>query len=69
MKLAYYDPLIGSGIEALIKPNTRVIFLESPGSITMEVQDVPAIAEVAHRHNCIVMLDNTWSAGCQFSAV
>ena len=62
----YYDPLIGSDIEALIKPNTRVIFLESPGSITMEVQDVPAIAEVAHKHNCVVILDNTWAAGVNF---
>ena len=66
IETTYYDPLIGSGIEALIKANTRVVFLESPGSVTMEVQDVPAIAEVAHRHNCIVMLDNTWSAGVNF---
>jgi len=62
----YYDPLIGKGIEALIQENTSLIFLESPGSITMEVQDVPSIAEVAHQHNCIVMLDNTWGAGINF---
>jgi cystathionine beta-lyase len=62
----YYDPLIGKGIEALIQDNTSIIFLESPGSITMEVQDVPGIAEVAHKHNCIVMLDNTWGAGINF---
>ncbi|MGB2742788.1 MAG: cystathionine beta-lyase [Cognaticolwellia sp.] len=66
IETTYYDPLIGKDIESLIKANTRVVFLESPGSITMEVQDVPAIAEVAHRHNCIVMLDNTWSAGINF---
>jgi len=62
----YYDPLVGVGIEALIQDNTRIIFLESPGSITMEVQDVPAISDVAHKHDCIVMLDNTWGAGINF---
>jgi cystathionine beta-lyase len=62
----YYDPLIGAGIESLIQENTRIVFLESPGSITMEVQDVPAISKVAHQHNCIVMLDNTWGAGLNF---
>lgn len=66
VETTYYDPLIGKNIESLIQENTSVIFLESPGSITMEVQDVPAIAEVAHKHNCIVMLDNTWSAGINF---
>ena len=66
IETTYYDPLIGGDIEALIKPNTSVIFLESPGSITMEVQDVPAIAEVAHKHNCVVILDNTWAAGVNF---
>ncbi|WDE14026.1 cystathionine beta-lyase [Thalassomonas haliotis] len=66
VETTYYDPLIGAGIKALIRPNTRIIFLESPGSLTMEVQDVPAIAEVAHQHDCIVMLDNTWGAGINF---
>ena len=66
VETTYYDPTIGKGIEALIKKNTRLVFLESPGSITMEVQDVPGIAEVAHQHGCIVMLDNTWSAGVNF---
>ena len=66
IETTYYDPLIGKNIDGLIKNNTRVVFLESPGSITMEVQDVPAIAEVAHRNNCIVILDNTWSAGVNF---
>ncbi len=63
VETTYYDPLIGADIEKLIKANTQLIFLESPGSITMEVQDIPAIAKVAHQHNCLVMLDNTWSAG------
>ena len=66
IETTYYDPLIGAGIEAFIRPNTKVIFTESPGSITMEVQDVPAIAEVAHRHGALVMLDNTWAAGILF---
>lgn len=63
----YFDPMIGEEIESLIQPNTKVLFLESPGSITMEVQDVPTLAEIAHKHNIIVMLDNTWSAGVHFS--
>ena len=62
VETTYYDPLIGQGIEALIKENTRVVFLESPGSITMEVQDIPAIAKVAHEHDCVVILDNTWAS-------
>jgi len=66
VETTYYDPLIGKDIKKLIKANTRIIFLESPGSITMEVQDVPGIAEIAHQHNCIVMLDNTWAAGINF---
>ena len=62
VETTYYDPLIGEGIEALIQDNTRVIFLESPGSITMEVQDIPSIAKIAHKHNCVVILDNTWAS-------
>jgi cystathionine beta-lyase len=62
----YYDPMIGANIEALIKDNTRIVFLESPGSLTMEVQDVPAISAIAHKYGCIVMLDNTWGAGINF---
>lgn len=58
----YYDPLIGANIAELIKPNTRVIFLESPGSLTFEVQDIPAICAVAKQHNIITILDNTWAS-------
>ena len=58
----YYDPLIGAGIESLIQENTKVIFVESPGSITMEIQDVPTISKIAHEHDIIVMLDNTWAS-------
>ncbi|MGH6921111.1 MAG: cystathionine beta-lyase, partial [Geminicoccaceae bacterium] len=64
----YYDPLIGAGIEQLIRPNTRVIFLESPGSLTFEVQDVPAITGVARGHGVLTMLDNTWATPLYFKA-
>ncbi|SCV02135.1 LAMI_0G16182g1_1 [Lachancea mirantina] len=57
----YYDPLIGADIEKLVRPNTSIIFLESPGSQTLEVQDVPAIAKVAQKHNIITIIDNTWA--------
>jgi len=57
----YYHPCITPGeLRALIRPNTRVLFLESPGSLTFEVQDVPALAQVAHAHGLTVMMDNTW---------
>lgn len=62
IETTYYDPLIGAGIVDLIKPNTKVLFLESPGSITMEVQDVPTLSAIAHEHNMVVMLDNTWAS-------
>ncbi|NKF50486.1 cystathionine beta-lyase [Shewanella sp. WXL01] len=62
VETTYYDPLIGADIKELIRPNTKVIFLESPGSITMEIQDVPGICEVAKAHNIITMLDNTWAS-------
>lgn len=59
----YYAPTIGGGIEALIRPETRLIWCESPGSITFEIQDVDAIVAAAHRQGVKVALDNTWSAG------
>lgn len=62
----YYDPLIGGGIERLIRPETKVVFTESPGSVTFEVQDIPAIAEAAHRTDITVMLDNTWASPLYF---
>lgn len=67
IETTYFTPTIGDGIQDLIRPNTKVLFLESPGSITMEVQDVPTLAKIAHQHNIIVMLDNTWAAGVNFS--
>jgi cystathionine beta-lyase len=66
VEVTYYDPLIGSGIETLIQANTKVVYLESPGSLTFEVQDVPAIAAVAHAHNAVVMIDNTWGTPLYF---
>jgi len=67
VETTYYDPMIGAGIEALIQPNTTVLFTESPGSVTMEVQDIPTLSRIAHQHNIVVMLDNTWAAGVNFS--
>jgi cystathionine beta-lyase len=58
----YYDPLIGEGIARLLRPNTRVVYVESPGSLTFEVQDVPAIAAVAHHAGTKVLMDNTWAS-------
>ena len=63
-----YDPLIGAGINVLIRSNTSLIWCESPGSVTMEVQDVPAIVEVAHARGVSVALDNTYAAGVMFDA-
>jgi cystathionine beta-lyase len=66
VETTYYDPLLGAGIAKLIRPSTRLIYLESPGSQTFEVQDVPAIAAIAHAHDAIVMLDNTWASPLYF---
>lgn len=63
-----YDPLIGAGISELIRENTTLIWCESPGSVTMEIQDVPAIVRAAHAKNVSVALDNTYSAGVMFDA-
>lgn len=60
MSTTLYDPRIGAGIAALMRPNTRVVYVESPGSETFEIQDIPAIAEVAHRQGAHVVMDNTW---------
>ncbi|MBE4963869.1 cystathionine beta-lyase [Enterobacter cloacae complex sp. P24RS] len=68
---SWFDPLIGSGIAGLVQPNTRVVFLESPGSITMEVHDVPAIVNAVRSiaPEAIIMIDNTWAAGVLFKAL
>ncbi|MCD9501471.1 cystathionine beta-lyase [Photobacterium phosphoreum] len=67
----YYDPLIGAGIADKVQPNTKVVFLESPSSITMEVQDIPAIVKAVRAINpdAVIIVDNTWAAGVLFKAL
>ena len=62
IETTYYDPQIGAGIASLINANTKVIFLESPGSLTFEMQDIPAITAIARQHNIVTILDNTWAS-------
>lgn len=62
----YYDPLTGSGIAALFQPNTRLVYTESPGSQTFEMQDIPAISAAARAREIWVLMDNTWSSQCFF---
>ena len=71
VETTYYDPLIADGIAALIQPNTKVLFLESPSSLTMEVPDIPAIVNAARAKNpdIVIMIDNTWAAGVLFPAL
>ncbi|MFA0284750.1 PLP-dependent transferase, partial [Vibrio sp. 10N.222.55.F12] len=71
VETTYYDPTIGSEIADLVKPNTKVVFLESPSSVTMEVQDIPAIVKAvrAVSEDVIIMIDNTWAAGILFPAL
>jgi cystathionine beta-lyase len=69
VETTYFDPTIGAGIEALFRDNTKVVFCESPGSLTFEVSDIPAIAEVAHRRRAVVMIDNTWATPVYFPAL
>ncbi|MBQ5947613.1 cystathionine beta-lyase [Massilia sp. ST3] len=59
----FYDPMIGAGIAALIQPNTKLVWAEAPGSVSMEVPDLPAICKAAHEKGVLVALDNTWAAG------
>ena len=61
IETTYYDPRIAGGIASLIKPNTKVVYTESPGSLTFEVQDIKAISKAAHAKGCAVMMDNTWA--------
>ncbi|MGB2657574.1 MAG: cystathionine beta-lyase [Pseudolabrys sp.] len=64
----YYDPVIGPGIAKLFKPNTRAVFVEAPGSQSFEMQDIPAIAKIAHDKKAIVLMDNTWATPLYFRA-
>ena len=71
VETSYYDPMIGEGICELIQPNTKVLFLESPSSLTMEVPDVPTLVRVARKVNpeIVIMIDNTWGGGVLFPAL
>ena len=66
VETTFYDPRAGSGIDVLIKANTRVVYTESPGSLTFEMQDIPAIVEAAHAHGAVVIMDNTWAGPLYF---
>jgi len=66
--VSYYDPLAGAAIEREFRANTRLVFTESPGSLTFEVQDIPAIAQVAHAHGARVVMDNSWATPLGFRA-
>jgi cystathionine beta-lyase len=67
VETTYYDPLVGAGIAALMRANTKAVFVESPGSQSLEVQDVPAIAAAAHARGACVVADNTWATPLFFS--
>jgi cysteine-S-conjugate beta-lyase len=64
----FYDPLIGDGIAHLMRDNTTVVYTESPGSHTFEIQDIPAIAKAAHAKGAMVLMDNAWATGLFFNA-
>lgn len=64
----YYDPLIGAGIVDLMRPETRLVFTESPGSLTFEVQDIPAIAAVTQKRETWLLMDNTWATPLHFKS-
>ncbi|MEO3387667.1 cystathionine beta-lyase [Mesorhizobium sp. CAU 1741] len=66
VEVDYYDPLVGAEIAALMKPNTKVVFTESPGSNTFEMQDIPAVAHAAKAGGAVVMMDNTWATPVYF---
>jgi len=66
VEVGFFAPTAGASIQSAMQPNTRVVFVESPGSLTFEVQDIQAIAEVAHRHNAYVVMDNTWATPLYF---
>lgn len=69
IEVSFYNPTIGAGIVDLLKPNTKAIYTESPGSLTLEIQDIPAIAKVAHDHDILVIADNTWGTPLYFPSL
>jgi cystathionine beta-lyase len=68
VETTYYDPLVGADIARLFKSNTRVVFVEAPGSQSFEMEDIPGIAEIAHERNAVVLMDNTWATPLYFRA-
>jgi len=68
VEVSYYPPDAGANISSEFRANTRLVWCETPGSVTMELQDVPAIAAAAHQHGALVVIDNTWAAGIYFDA-
>lgn len=68
-EVTYYDSALGADIEALVRSNTKVIYTESPGSLTLEIQDIPAIVRVAQKHNVFTITDNTWGTPLLFPAI
>ncbi len=66
VETTFYDPAVGAGIAELIRPETKLIFLEAPGSLTFEMQDVPAIAEAARARGVVTAIDNTWATPLYF---
>lgn len=69
VEVEYYDPEIGADIERLIRPNTKLVHTEAPGSNTMEMQDIRAISDAAHKYGCVVTIDNTWATPLYFRAL
>jgi cysteine-S-conjugate beta-lyase len=68
VETTYYDPSLGAGVAELMRPNTKAVYVESPGSLTFEVQDIPAIAAAAHQAGAVVLMDNTWGTPLYFKA-
>lgn len=66
---SYYDPLIGGGLSALLRPNTRAVYTEAPGSLSFDMPDIPAIAEAAHNGGALVLMDNSWASPLYFRAL
>jgi cystathionine beta-lyase len=66
VETTYYDPTVGAGIAGLMRPNTALVYAESPGSLTFEVQDIPALAAAAHAGGALLAMDNTWASPLYF---
>lgn len=69
VEVEFYDPGISANIGSLMRPNTTVVYTESPGSHTFEIQDLPALSAVAHEHGATVIIDNAWATGYYFNAI